>query len=149
MGTMWLRSHLQGRVLKTANHGCQYKGMLSISSIYLYHHHTILLISSYADYQNTSHASSLQLPTYPISYTVHCEAGDELAARLAEDGTHYLSLVESKNSVFFNSVAGDVCSLFCWGVGTNKTIYGFWYYLFIGMLAEVIGASHQLLACCR
>ena len=52
---------------------------------------------SYADYQNTSHASSLQLPTYPISYYGQCEEGDELAARLAEDGTHYLSLVEAES----------------------------------------------------
>jgi hypothetical protein len=50
---------------------------------------------SYAGYQNTSHASSFQLPTYPISYSLQCEEGDELAARLAEDGTHYFPLVEA------------------------------------------------------
>ena len=47
---------------------------------------------SNADYQNTSHTSSLQLPTYPIFYYAQCEEGDELVARLAEDGTHYLLL---------------------------------------------------------
>ena len=57
-----------------------------------------LWIHSYSyDYENTSHASSLQLPTYPISYSVQCEEGDELAARLAEAGTHYCPLVAAES----------------------------------------------------
>ena len=33
------------------------------------------------------HASSLQLPTYAISYSAHLEGGNEFTVNVAEDGT--------------------------------------------------------------